>query len=85
MKAIGNYILIHTVEEEMETDSGLLLSSEDKNSFRYKLGEVVTPGTGVAGVNKGDKIYYDKAQSHSMMIKGEKLTIIQEKDVVVVL
>ncbi len=85
MKAIGNYILIHTVEEEMETGSGLLLSSEDKNSFRYKLGEVVTPGTGVVGVKKGDKVYYDKAQSHSMVINGDKLTIIQQKDVVVVL
>jgi len=85
MKTLGSYILIHTVEEEMETDSGLLLSSEDKNSFRYKLGEVVTPGTSVTGVNKGDKIYYDKEQSHSMVINGEKFTIIQQRDVVVVL
>ena len=85
MKTIGKYILIHTIEQEMETESGLLLSADDKNSFRYKLGEVVTPGTDVQLIKKGDKIYYDKAQSHSMVINGEKFTIIQEKDVVVVL
>lgn len=85
MKPIGKYILIQTIEQNIETDSGLLLSSEDSNMFRYKKGKVVKPGTDVTVINEGDEIYYDKAQTHTMVINKETYTIILERDVVVVL
>ncbi len=36
MKPIGTNIVIKTIEEEIKTSSGLLLSSEDANQLRYK-------------------------------------------------
>ncbi|MGA1740295.1 MAG: hypothetical protein ACO393_05495 [Methylophilaceae bacterium] len=69
----------------MRTDSGLLLSGEDANEFRYNKGEVVNPGTHVDTVKHGDVIYYDKSSGHTMVIKDKKYTIILERDVVVVL
>ena len=84
MKPIGKYILIHTIEEKMETSSGLLLTSVDANEFRYKKGVVVAPGTEVGAIKKKDVIYYDKRAGYSMMIKDTQYTIIQENDVVVV-
>jgi co-chaperonin GroES (HSP10) len=85
MKAINKYIIIEKISEEMKTESGLLLSGEDANEFRYKKGRVVNPGTNVDTVKEGDVIYYDKSSGHTMVIQDKKYTIILERDVVVVL
>ena len=84
MKPIGKYIVVAQVDENIKTDSGLVLSGDDMNQFRYKRGVVVEPGTEVNNIVKGDKIYYDKAQSFTMMIDGSQYTILRESDVVVV-
>lgn len=85
MKAIGKNIVIRQVDEEVKTASGLVLSGDDTNQLRYKRGKVVTPGTEVKSISEGDEIYYDKAQSYTMIIHDEQFTIIQERDVVLVL
>lgn len=85
MQAIGKNILIQAIEEEITTESGLLLSAEDAKSMRYKKGKVITPGTDVNGVKPGDDIYYEKNQSYTMVIGEKQVTVIQERDVVVVL
>jgi co-chaperonin GroES (HSP10) len=85
MKPIGKYILINPIDEEMETKSGLLLSAEDSNQFRYKKGMVVVPGTDVINITEKDTIYYDSRAGYTMMIGSESYTIIKEADVVVVL
>lgn len=35
MKAIGKNVVVAKIEEEVKTESGLLLSAEDASSFRY--------------------------------------------------
>jgi len=85
MKAVNKYIIIEKIAEEIKTDSGLLLSGEDANEFRYNKGKVVGPGTNVDTVKEGDVIYYDKSSGHTMVIQDKKYTIILERDVVVVL
>lgn len=84
MKAIGKNIIVRTIEEEVRTSSGLLISGEEAQSLRYRKGRVVMPGTEVQNIMKGDLIYYDTRQSYKMLIKDEPYTIIQERDVVVV-
>ena len=85
MKPIGTNIVIKTIEEEIKTSSGLLLSSDDANQLRYKKGVIVKPGTEVTVINEGDEIYYDKRAGYTMLIKNEPYTIISQNDVVVVL
>jgi co-chaperonin GroES (HSP10) len=85
MKPICKYIVIKTIKEELKTESGLLLSSQDASDFRYKKAEVVKPGTQVDVIKEGDIIYYDGAAGHQMLIEDNPYTIIQERDVVVVL
>ena len=85
MKPIGTNIVIKTIEEEIKTSSGLLLSSEDANQLRYKKGKVVKPGTDVTVISEGDEIYYDKRAGYTMLINKEPYTIISQNDVVVVL
>ena len=78
------YIVVKDVDEQITTDSGLLLSSEDMKDLRYKKAQVVNPGTEVEAINEGDTVYYDKHSSHTMMINSEPYTIIQERNIVVV-
>jgi co-chaperonin GroES (HSP10) len=85
MKPIGKNIVIKTIDEDVVTDSGLILSGEDANQLRYKKGLVVAPGTEVSVISEGDTIYYDKAHGYTMIIRDTQYTIIQERDVVVVL
>ena len=84
MIAIGKNIIIETMEKEVKTESGLLLSAHDANDFRYKIGKVVVAGTDVSAIKSGDEIYYDKNNSYTMVINDRPYSIIQERDVVVV-
>ena len=85
MKPVNKYILIDPITEEVKTNSGLLLSSDDKNQFRYKKANVVETSDLVETIKKGDSIYYDKAQADEVIIKDASYVVIQERDVVVVL
>jgi|TARA_R100000278_G_C5470946_1_gene164463 co-chaperonin GroES (HSP10) len=85
MKPINKYIIIKPIDEEIKTSSGLLLSAHDVDKFRYKKAKVIKPGTTVEDIKEGDEIYFDKRTGYSMMLNNEKVTIIVERDVVVVL
>lgn len=84
MKAIGKNIIIQKIEEQITTESGILLSNSDAQSFRYQKGKIILPGTDVCHLKKDDSIYYDTRNSYSLIINNETVTIIQERDVVVV-
>jgi co-chaperonin GroES (HSP10) len=83
MKPIGKYIVIDEVMEEISTQSGILLTTEDTKDLRYKKG--VMPGTDVSVVAPGDEVYYDSRAGYKMVINGTQHTVISESDVVVVL
>jgi co-chaperonin GroES (HSP10) len=85
LKPIGKYIVIKDIQEEIKTESGLILSGEDTNQLRYRRAEVIATGTDVDVIDEGDELYYDKSHSFTMLINNEQYTIISERDVVVVL
>jgi len=85
MKPIGKYIVVKDIQENVKTESGLILSGEDTNQLRYKRAMVIAPGTDVDVISEGDELYYDKAHSFTMLIEDLQYTIITERDVVVVL
>ena len=85
MKPINKYIVVKDIEEEVTTQSGLLLSAQDVDGMRYCKGEVIKPGTEVDVVKAGEIIYYDKTRAFKMIIEQQPTTIIQERDIVVVL
>ena len=85
MKAVNKFIVIDQINEQVKTSSGLIMSGEDMIGIRYRKAKVLTPGNEVSTVLPGDVIYYDSSSGHSVMIEGVLHTIIQERDVVVVL
>jgi co-chaperonin GroES (HSP10) len=46
---------------------------------------VIAVGTDVSVIDESDELYYDKAQSFTMLIDDAQYTIISERDVVVVI
>jgi|TARA_R110000796_G_scaffold73490_1_gene165268 co-chaperonin GroES (HSP10) len=84
MKPIGKYILIEPTMEETETESGILLTMQDNDEFRYRKATVVESGTEVTVINSGDTIYYDNRAGYKMMLKNKQYSVIRESDVVVV-
>ena len=84
-RVIGSYIVIEEINEEVSSDSGLLLGANDVNELRYHKGKVVMPGTDVETVSADDVIYYDKSGSFKMSLNGRAIVVIRERDVVIVL
>lgn len=84
MKPIGKYIAVKQTSEDVKTESGLVLSGEDLNQFRYLKAIVAEVGTDVHTIKKDDVLYFDKTNSFAMIIGGQQYTIIREGDVVAV-
>ena len=84
MKVLSKYLLVKRVSEQKQTKSGLLLTGEDSNDMRYYKAVVHSVGDAVLGINSEDTILYDKVQSHEIILDNERMTIIQERDVVCV-
>jgi co-chaperonin GroES (HSP10) len=85
MKPIGKNIIVKNIDEEIKTDSGLVLSGKDIDAMRYRKAVVIESGTEVDFIKKDDVIHYDKTHGFTMLIEDRPHTIIQERDVVVVL
>ena len=85
MQPIGKYIAVKPIDEEIKTKSGLLLSAQDADDFRYKKGKVIKTGSDVTVIQENDLIYYDKSAGHSMLVNNESMTIIEERNVVIVI
>jgi co-chaperonin GroES (HSP10) len=84
MKVLNKYILAKRVNEQKQTRAGLLLTGADSNDMRYHKAIVYKVGDNITGINASDTILYDKVQSHEVILDNERMTIIQEKDVVCV-
>jgi co-chaperonin GroES (HSP10) len=85
VKPLGHHILVKTIDEEVKTESGLLMSAEDIKKLRYKAAKVVKPGTEVSVVKEGDSINYDKHAGYTMYIGGESFTMIKQGDISIVI
>ena len=85
MKAVGKYVLVKEVQESHKSQGGLLLTSKDTIGMMYRKGEVVSFGQGVTYLKEGNDIYYNKLTTHEVRIGEDLYTVVQDKDVVVVL
>jgi len=82
MKALGKYIVISKITEDVKSKSGLIMTTDDSYEVRYNKGTVLTPGVDVSSLKEGDTIYYDKVAGHTVRINDSVYTIIREIDVV---
>lgn len=85
MQVLNKFILIRKINEKKSASSGLILTGNDSNEMRYHKAEVVEKGDAVECLDKGQEILYDKVSCYDVIIGTERLSVIQEKDVVCVL
>jgi co-chaperonin GroES (HSP10) len=83
MKAIGTNVVVRKTLEEVKSKTGLILSEVNEKDIRYKLAEVVSAGEDVKDLSSGDSVYYDSAAGSDIRINGEKLTVVNERNIVV--
>lgn len=84
MQPINKYIVIEPYNEKVENNIGLTLVGDEANAYRYRKAKVVKVGTEVASINDGQDVLYDKSAGFSAMLNGKTMTVIQERDVVIV-
>jgi len=53
--------------------------------MRYHKATVVETGVNIDGISSGDVILFDKVSGHDVLIGDQRMSVIQEKDVVCVL
>jgi co-chaperonin GroES (HSP10) len=86
MRAIGKYIIIEEVKEDIKrTEGGLLLAESHRDDIRYRKGKVVSTGTNVNGIEESDFIWYDRHAGHNLEIDNNIFKVIEERDVIIVL
>ena len=72
MKAIGRNLLVNMTRVGVsETKGGLLLGEKQREDIRYTEGTVLSVGSEVVGINEKDLIYFDKNNSHQILIGQE--------------
>lgn len=83
MKAIGSFVVVELQQEEVKTQSGLILTEANEMNMRYKLARVISSGDDVKDLSEGDMIYYDSAAGSDIRIDGKKYVVVNERQVVV--
>ena len=86
MKAIGRNLIIKIIKESTtKTKGGLILNEKSREDIRYRKATIVSIGEEVVGVDKEDTVYFDKNAGHGIEIDNERLHVIKNQDIVVVL
>jgi co-chaperonin GroES (HSP10) len=86
MKAIGRNLIIKIIKESTtKTKGGLILNEKSREDIRYRKATIISIGEEVVGVSENDTVYFDRNAGHGIEIDNEKLHVIKNQDIVVVL
>ena len=87
MKPINDRVVIKPAAAEERTKGGIIIPDTAKE--KPQRGEVIAVGPGKEGnamtVKKGDVVLYGKYAGQEMEYKGDKLLIMREDDILVIL
>ncbi|MCB9362689.1 co-chaperone GroES [Candidatus Woesearchaeota archaeon] len=80
LQPLGNRILVRRKESEEKTTGGIYIPDTAKEKNRE--GEVIAVSPAVKDVKKGDKILFESYAGSEVSVAGEKLVIMDIKDVI---
>ena len=83
MIAIGNYIIIKDVAENIKKTAGGLELTEKHEEVRYRKGIVISSGP--EALKEKQKILYDKISGHDVEYNNEIYKVISLRDIVAIL
>ena len=82
MTPINDCLVLKTLKDKYESDSGLELYTEN-NGIRYNYGEVIASSDNNT-VKAGDKVYYDSVAGSKLLYNGDKLLVLRERDIAII-
>lgn len=84
MKAIGNYIILkEIIENIVKTNGGLELAEKHREDIRYRKGIIISSGPDI--LKKDDEIIFDKVAGHDIEDNKNIYKVIMLRDVIAVL
>lgn len=86
MRVLNKFLLVKRQQDSNNmSTTGFMYGADDMRELRYQKATVISFGQNVSGIDEGSEILFDKVAGHDVLIDNERLTVIQEKDVVCVL
>ena len=82
MRPINDTVVVKKIKDHHETESGVELYSGN-NSVRYNYGVVVSASDKTL-LKSGDKVYYDSIAGSVLRHEGDKLLVLQERDIAII-
>lgn len=83
MKTDNDFIGVKRVKEEKKSESGLLLSDQDKGQMRYERAEVILENENYPNIKIGMHLYFDKVHGFDGVFDGQDLTLIRRRDIAI--
>ena len=85
MRALGYYLLIDEIKEDIkQTEGGLLLAETHRDDIRYRLANVISTGDLVKYTKPGDVVWFDKAAGSNIEYKNKVYTVLQEGNIIAI-
>lgn len=85
MRAIGQYIIIDEIPEEVKkTSGGLLLNEKSREDLRFRKGTIISLGEMIDILKVGEVVLFDKAAGSSIDANDNEYKVITLRDVVAV-
>ena len=82
--AIGKFILIEPIKEELKNDLGMKVSANDDFQIRYRKAKALNVGRLVDSVQEGQIVYFDRSGAHEVIVNGRILSVVAERDIALV-
>jgi co-chaperonin GroES (HSP10) len=83
-KAIGKFLLIEPIKEELKNSLGMKVSANDDFQIRYRKARALKVGSLVDSIKEGDIVYFDKSGNHEVIVDGRVLSVVLERDIALV-
>lgn len=84
MKAIGSYIIVEEILENIvKTDGGLELAEKHRDDTRYRKAIIISSGPDI--IKENAQIIFDRVAGHDIQYQDVTYKVITIKDVIAVL
>ena len=84
MRAVGNYIILKEITENIvKTNGGLELAEKHREDTRYRKGIIISSGPEM--LKEKDRIVFDKVAGHDIEDNKNIYKVITIKDVIAIL
>ena len=86
MRALGQYLIINEIKEDIKkTQGGLLLAEKQRDDIRYRRATLESIGDAIDTLEPGQVVWFDRAAGHNIEFgNGDVRKVIKLGDVVIV-